>query len=310
MVPTLFWSFAADTSLPEEAMQGFITISMGAQIGGIAGPLFVLFYLKTGDPVVLTGLCACGIAAVFALVWYFMHTMPQSDLEGYHRKEGLEKDAQQTAPSFIEGIVLIAQSSYLRALACLVLAYEVITTLMEFHVKLFVSQSHQGVHDFAKFFLHYSLMMNSIAFVCLLLGSGRLAHWCGVRRSLLVFVVLMGALVLVVGGMPTLTVALGALLISKGLNYAFNQPVKEQLYIPTTPDTRYKAKAWIDTFGLRIFKALGGGVYLLRPLFSDMSLFFLYTTGVSVVLLFLWGWAALHVGRRHDDAISQNKLVN
>lgn len=36
---------------------------------------------------------------------------------------------------------------------------------------------------------------------------------------------------------------------SKAINYALNGPALKQLYIPTTPDVRFKAQAWISLIG-------------------------------------------------------------
>ena len=44
---------------------------------------------------------------------------------------------------------------------------------------------------------------------------------------------------------------------SKAVNYALNGPALKQLYIPTTPDVRFKAQAWIETFGSRSSKQDG-----------------------------------------------------
>ena len=47
-----------------------------------------------------------------------------------------------------------------------------------------------------------------------------------------------------------------------GFSYSINQSAKEALYVPTTRDEKYKAKAFIDMFVQRFAKALAVGVSL------------------------------------------------
>lgn len=41
---------------------------------------------------------------------------------------------------------------------------------------------------------------------------------------------------------------------STAINYALNGPALKQLYIPTTAGVKFKAQAWIETFGSRTSK--------------------------------------------------------
>jgi AAA family ATP:ADP antiporter len=43
----------------------------------------------------------------------------------------------------------------------------------------------------------------------------------------------------------------------RGLSYSVNRASKEMLYVPVDPGLIYRAKAWIDMFGYRMFKIIG-----------------------------------------------------
>lgn len=59
---------------------------------------------------------------------------------------------------------------------------------------------------------------------------------------------------------PNLTIATGALLIYKILDYSLFRASKELLYIPMTYDARYRAKQIIDVFMVRLAKGSTGGI--------------------------------------------------
>jgi len=81
-------------------------------------------------------------------------------------------------------------------------------------------------------------------------------------------------------------VVFAAQVVLKGVSYALNNPAKEILYLPTNPDVKYKVKSWIDMFGGRAAKALGGA--LCEMWNSHYSLMI----GGSMVSL---GWVAVWV---------------
>jgi len=75
-------------------------------------------------------------------------------------------------------------------------------------------------------------------------------------------------LVLAVGSIAfylhtTLAMAAAMKIGDRGLSYSINRASKELLYIPVDPILTYQAKAWIDMFGYRLFKALGSALILL-----------------------------------------------
>ena len=93
----------------------------------------------------------------------------------------------------------------------------------------------------------------------------------------------------------------------KGLNYALNQPAKEQLYIPTSRESKYKAKAWIDSFGSRFSKTVGSSVHMLRPVLQ--SLFMTVSSMICFGLIGLWIMVAIFVAKKHAAALKENRQI-
>ncbi|MDA0335202.1 MAG: Npt1/Npt2 family nucleotide transporter [bacterium] len=82
-----------------------------------------------------------------------------------------------------------------------------------------------------------------------------------------------------------------------GFSYSINQSAKEALYVPTTREEKYKAKAFIDMFVQRFAKAVAVGLSLLITTwftgFDSLRWLSLLTMGVLV----LWIIAARYAGR-------------
>ena len=103
---------------------------------------------------------------------------------------------------------------------------------------------------------------------------------------------------------------------SKAINYALNGPALKQLYIPTTPDVRFKAQAWIETFGSRASKEAGSFFnMLLAPLQSAFGAaagrahYLLLSGFVGFPLLAFWLVTALFLGRTFRKAVEAKKVV-
>ncbi len=86
--------------------------------------------------------------------------------------------------------------------------------------------------------------------------------------------------------------------------YALNGPALKQLYIPTTPDVRFKAHAWIETFGSHASKEAGSifNMFLtpLQTAFGDVAGF---------PLLVLWFVVAIFLRKTFKNSIDNKKVV-
>jgi len=103
---------------------------------------------------------------------------------------------------------------------------------------------------------------------------------------------------------------------SKAINYALNGPALKQLYIPTTPDVKFKAQAWIETFGSRSSKQIGSVFNMsLAPLQKTMGLIagrshYLMLSGIICFpLLAFWLFIALFLGKSFHKAVNSNKVI-
>ncbi len=86
-----------------------------------------------------------------------------------------------------------------------------------------------------------------------------------------------------------------------GFSYSINQSAKESLYVPTTKEEKYKAKAFIDMFLQRFAKALAVGISLgVTVVFTDFESI-RWLSAVTVPLILIWLFAARYAGRRFAE---------
>jgi len=89
--------------------------------------------------------------------------------------------------------------------------------------------------------------------------------------------------------------------LDNGFSYSINQSAKEALYVPTTRDEKYKAKAFIDMFVQRFAKAVAVGVSLgITMVFREFSSL-RYLSGFTATVIALWIFAVLYAGRKFRE---------
>jgi len=96
----------------------------------------------------------------------------------------------------------------------------------------------------------------------------------------------------------TPSLLMGSLLIisDNGLNYSINQTSREMLFVPTSSDAQYKARAFTNMFVQRLAK---GAATLVSAVFILIGVRWL--SPVTLCIAALWMWIALTAGRRFRE---------
>lgn len=303
----LFWSFVADTTTPDSARRGYALIVLGAQSGGVIIPLLgkiVINYSSSGSAMLI---CVLGICCIPVVVYYFMHTVSRKQLKGFDGSKNALEKGKKTKIKFLDGLYLVATRPYVLAIFTMVAFYEVVIIMIDFQFKWLAKAEYTG-DALTNFFTTYAITINVIAVLSVLLGSKSIMRRLGLSRTLLLLPIVVGAAAIIVNMNPVLWVAFVVMVMCKSINYSLNQPAKEQLYIPTSKDTKYKAKAWIDMFGIRFSKGTASAINTLRP-FLGIATFTMMSLGLSAVLIGVWFFAAMFLGKEHSAAIEQDRIV-
>lgn len=303
LVVALFWAFATDTTSAGSAKKGFPLVVAIGQIGGIIFP-----YSIGGLPHrlglltdALSMICLGALTLLIVpLVQYFLRSTPSTLFSQQEKNEKHE-------PGFLEGLKLLVKNRYLLGIFAANFIYEVVVTIFDFNFKISASSAYAGV-ALSNYLSIYASSVNIVSLLCLLLGISNVTRFLGIGVALAAMPVIVGCALLGFLSLNSLSFLFALMVGSKAINYALNGPALKQLYIPTTPDVKFKAQAWIETFGSRSSKQ-AGSVFnmLLAPL--GKANYLMLSGAICFPLLGLWLVIALFLGRSFRKAVNENKLV-
>lgn len=317
LVVALFWAFAADTTDPTSAKRGFPFVVALGQIGGIVSPYTIgglphrLGLTTDTLSLVILGLLTL---LIIPLVRYLLRATPSNLLQSF-KGDNEQKEEAQHEPGFMEGFKLLISNRYLLGIFSANFIYEFIVTIFDFNFKIAAGELYSGV-QLSSYLSTYASSVNTVSLICLLLGISNITRYLGVGVALAAMPIIVGCALFGFLTLDSLTFLFILMVGSKAINYALNGPALKQLYIPTTSDVRFKAQAWIETFGSRASKE-AGSIFnmMLQPLQSAFgavagrSHYLMLSGAAGFPLLAFWLVVAIYLGRTFKRAIDEKKVV-
>lgn len=291
MVAT-FWAFTNDIVRVDQAKRLYGLIGLGGIVGGFVGATFVRVFVEEAGRVPLLVACI-GAMLLITLVVYLIS---RRETASPHRFDASENGAL-SGHAALEGASLVFSSRYLMAILGIVGIYEIVSNIIDFQLALAVQAFIEGsVEKDAFFGLVGQLSAVGSILVQLLLTSFVMQRF-GIKTALLFLpvAVLAGSAGFLV--VPTLAFAAFMSASENSLNYSINQSAKEALYVPTTRDEKYKAKAFIDMFVQRFAKALAVVLNLAFAAFVGIAQM-RWLSVASILLLLVWLIVVHYAGRR------------
>ncbi len=317
LVVALFWAFSADTTEPTSAKRGFPLVVAIGQLGGILFPYSVGgLPHRIGLTTDALSLFVLGILTllIVPLVRYFLRATPKTLLTAFHGKNETSTEKKQE-PGFLEGLKLLLKNKYLLAIFAANFIYEVVVTIFDFNFKVSASTVYTGT-ALSHYLSVYGSSVNTVSLLCLLLGISNITRFLGVGVALALMPIIVGFALFGFLTLNTLTFLFVLMVGSKAINYALNGPALKQLYIPTTPDVKFKAQAWIETFGSRSSKQAGSMFNMSLAPFQKMfgevtgKGHYLMLSGlICFPLLAFWLIVAVYLGRSFKKAIKSNTVI-
>ncbi len=302
MVAT-FFAFLNDSVTSWTAKRLYGVVGFGGVLGGVAGSTLVAARLAEQTTVewlwVVVGAGALtALAAFLAARW--SHALPQNPAPVLDSPSVDVRPPLSSHPA-VTGALLTVRSSYLLAIAAIVGLYELASTVLDFMFTSTVVHYLEGPAIGQHIALVFSVT-NWVAMFVQLLATSMILRKLGMVTALMVLPAAM------LGGATMFAVApvlwMGSLLntADNGFSYSLNQSAREALYVPTTSEEKYQAKAFIDMFVQRFAKALAVGLSLAISLvfnnFEDLR----WLAGLVVVITAVWFAAARHAGRHFQAA--------
>ena len=291
-----FFAFLNDSVTPAAAKRLYGLIALGGLLGGVFGTSTVAGAdVSSSAWLWIVALIAVALVVIAMIAGGVVRRNPPPEVPTSDQSQ-----ANSSGNPAVEGARLALRSPYLLSIVAIVGLYEMVSNIMDFQ---FTSAGFHFLEpDLAKAHIKnvFAFTNWTALFVQLLLTSFVMTRYgVGVALLFLPLAALLGS----AGFLVFPVLLFGSLLntADNGFSYSINQSAKEVLYVPTTRDEKYKAKAFIDMFVQRFAKALAVGLNL------AMTTIFVGFEGIrwlsliTVLILVLWVVAARYAGRAFKE---------
>jgi AAA family ATP:ADP antiporter len=210
------------------------------------------------------------------------------------------------------GFALIARDRYLLLIALLLLLLNFVNTNGEYILgrvvtaeaaRLVAAGATNGMpaDDFVKefigkFYADYFTWVSALTAIIQIVFVARILRRFGVRTALYVLpVVALGAYG-IIAFIPLLALIRAAKIGENSLDYSLNNTTRHALFLPTTREAKYKAKAAIDTLFVRAGDLSSAGLVFAGTLLAMQPRDFAV---VNMALILVWLLIVTGIGRQH-----------
>jgi ATP:ADP antiporter, AAA family len=296
-----FWSFANDVYDASEGKRLFPLLGAGSSIGAIAGARLakILFHALGPYPLML-------VAAAILLVCLALTAVVHGwDKDRKAREPGRETQAE--APiGRAGGFALLLRDRYLAMVAVLTLLLNWVNSTGEYLldrsvVDLATRASSAGGPSveqiIGEFKADYFAWINVTGVVLQLFVVSRVFKHLGLRGALFVLPLVALAGYGSSSFVPLLSVLFVAKVAENSVDYSLQNTTRQALFLVTSREAKYKAKAAIDTFVMRLGDVLAAAVVWMGTRAHWATHRFIV---VNVVLVTCWLGIVFVLGKEHD----------
>jgi AAA family ATP:ADP antiporter len=339
MVIAQFWAFANDIYTMEAGKRLFPIVAFGATLGGFVGSQLAKRLANTQSvyEMMLVAGAILGACIVFARVIHHREVKGRTGRRPAGRPPGAPAlpvapalpataDAAEDKAKPLEkggGFRLLWKSRYLLSIAVFVLLLNFVNTNGEYILSNIVkpaafkaaeaaalpaAQTAEFVQQYiARFYADFNAIMNLWAMFVQLFLVSRIFKWFGVRWAMF-FLPLIA-----LGGYTAVSLGASLLMVKwvkaleNGSDYSIMNTTRHALFLITTREEKYKAKAAIDTFFQRTGDTLSALLVFLNMTFFSLRIETIAL--INVVAVAAWIVVGVLIFRQHK-ALSAAKEGN
>lgn len=307
-ITMVFWALMADRFSLEQSKRLFGVIAVGGTTGAMFGSwLAVLLSSPLGAAAML--LVAAGFLVLATVAaWAVAKFQPESPLEAVTPGDAVavSGNAALIGGSAWEGLRAVVRSPYLLGIAAYVLILAVMVTFVYFTRLDMVAAMGEGVDLRAGVLARIDFATQSATLLMQLLVAGHVMKRFGVAvtLALLPLTVALGFLGLMLTGSLVALVIFDAAF--RAVQRAIMRPARETLFTVVSREEKYKAKAFIDTFGYRTGDALGAQT---EGLLGRLGMGLASLAAVAVPLALAWAALGVWLGRRQTSIARQHGRI-
>ena len=298
MVAT-FFAFLNDSVTPDAAKRLYGLVGLGGVTGGVFGTTTVRALIAKVQVVGWLWICF-GLGLLILAVAFGAGRLVEKDPPPESEPAPAEIREKGEGNPALEGAQLVFRSPYLLSIVAIVGLYEIVSTVMDFQFTSTIAHYLSGP-AIGKQFATVFTITNMVSMLVQLFLTSFVMSRLGVGVALMVLPVAALAGSMGFMALPVLWIGSGLNTLDNGFSYSINQSAKEALYVPTTKDEKYKAKAFIDMFVQRFAKAVAVGVSLgITMVFREFSSL-RYLSAFTIGIIIVWVFAVRYAGRRFKD---------
>jgi len=292
-----FWQFANDIYTEGQGRRLFPMIGVGSALGAVAGAALAgVLSRRFHSAYELMLLCAIALLISIAIVFVV------------NRREIGREDAETAREAEQSlgregGFELLARDRYLTWIAILAILLNVVNSCGEYVIKQMAQNeailrygaaaSHAvGQRFYGSFMADYLTWYNAAGLVMQLLLVSRLMRYAGVRACLFVLPCISLAGYSALALAPLLSLVRVVKVAENAVDYSLQNTINQALFLPTSREAKYKAKAAVDTFCKRFGDVITAVVVRTGAGIQSICAF-------SAVLALAWLWSATRIAKQH-----------
>ncbi len=299
---TTFWAYVNEMTATEQSKRLYGLIGGGGVVGGVAGPVVVWQLVRPfGMSALLVG-CAAVTAVIGLLAWRTEVLAARADAPiGRRERAQLQVAGEgRKTNAAIEGAKLAMASKYLLAIVMIVFLYELVSQILDYQYST-AAEPLEGAVATQAFFGQVGTIIGVASVATQFLLVSFIIRKLGMVTALLVLPVAMALASGIYLAVPVLWTGALLTISDNSFSYSINQTARETLFMPTSADVKYKARAFANMFVQRF----GKGIAILMALVLNMvPLRFLSVVAIGVIVV--WSAFAVHAGRSFDALTGKN----
>ena len=295
MLIAQFWAFANDIYTQAKGERLFGILGIGAAVGAIFGAFLAGLIFEPVGPYRMM-LLSASLLGISMILTNWTHHRESGLISG--ESAPMEKRVEAPKLGSSGGFQLILNSRYLLMIALLVFISNCVNTTGEFilgktvaaEAEATVLESGNTADDavtnyIGQFYSDFFFWVNLCGAIFQMFFVSRIMQRFGTGRALLFLPVLaMGAYSLL-ALIPILGLIRIAKIAENSADYSIQNTARHALFLPTSREAKYKAKAAVDTFFWRAGDSLSG---LLVYIGTQLALSPRVFAGANVVLVVIW----------------------
>lgn len=291
-----FWAFANDLYTEDQGRRLFPLIGIGMSVGALAGSSTVSLLIKKFSlgPYALM-LIAAGILVVCLILILTVNAREAAGGTPEARRAGRNPLGREG------GFQLILEDRYLFWIASTIILLNVVNTTGEYILSKLVMEEvgKQGGDAkvlISQFYSSFYSMTNVMGLILQALATSRIFSHVGVRGAMFILPLVAFGSYSLLALAPVLVVVRWIKVLENGIDYSIMNTVRHALWLSTSRESKYKAKAVVDTFCTRGGDVLQAGiVYVGTSLGAGIAGF----SWICVALTLAWLVAAGQIYIEH-----------